>query len=117
MVGGQRSGREENALMNFVVDRSEDAHLLRAEVCLGAASPKARIFPAAAFTPNARMLPPNFFLLSMVTVNVPMLCCRSVLGLVEDLKFSILVFIPRQFYDARGPKTSAPLTSVAVCDP
>ena len=112
MVGGQRSGREENALMNFVVDRSEDAHLLRAEVCLGAASPKARIFPAAAFTPNARMLPPNFFLLSMVTVNVPMLCCRSVLGLVEDL-----VFNPRQFYDARGPKTSAPLTSVAVCDP
>ena len=111
MVGGQRSGREENALVNFVVDRSEDAHLLRAEVCLGAASPKARIFPAAAFTPNARMLPPNFFLLSMVTVNVPMpsIGARTCGG--------SQVFNPRQFYDARRPKTSAPLTSVAVCDP
>ena len=68
-VGRQRSGAgRKTRLSNFGI--ALGAYLLRAEVCLGAASPKARILPPAAFAPNARMLPPTFFfLLSTVTVK------------------------------------------------
>lgn len=89
---------------------------MRAEVCMGAASPKARILPPAAFAPNARMLPPTFFfLLSTVTVK-PIL---PIVGAgIYDSRLEISgepKFWDVTLNDAAPP--SVPVASVAACDP